>query len=141
MLSRQLGWGPEVVDEPVDPTAVEEGATFPPDGKWEAMAAWLTEHLRDGDRFRDDERAIWFTEYKDTLDYLNARLAAIGIGAPAARTLFGGSSFAERADVGRRSTTPATRFACSSPPTSRPRVSTSRRRAATSCTTRCPGTR
>ena len=48
---------------------------------------------------RGDERAIWFTEYKDTLDYLNARLAATGIVAPMARSLFGGSSFGERADV------------------------------------------
>lgn len=96
---RSLGWGPEVVDTPLDPAAVEEGATFPADGKWDAMQMWLVEQLRDGDAFKGDERAIWFTEYKDTLDYLNARLAASGIAAPVARTLFGGSSFGERAEV------------------------------------------
>ena len=96
---RQLGWGPEVVDTPIDPATVDEQTTFPPDGKWDALNVWLSEHLRDGARFADDERAIWFTEYKDTLDYLNARLAADGIASPETRSLFGGSSLGERAEV------------------------------------------
>ena len=53
----------------------------------------------DGGAFADDERAIWFTEYKDTLDYFNARLAAVGIVSPQVRSLFGGSSLGERAEV------------------------------------------
>src|SRR5262249_57391883 len=47
----------------------------------------------------EDERAIWFTDYKDTLDYLLARLAAEGYDAPSVRFLFGGSSLMERAEV------------------------------------------
>lgn len=96
---RRLGWGPDVVDTPIDPSTVDARTTFPPDGKWDALLAWLDARLRDDGDFRDDERAIWFTEYKDTLDYLNARLAAAGIVSPQARSLFGGSSLVERAEV------------------------------------------
>jgi superfamily II DNA or RNA helicase len=96
---RRLGWGPEVIDEPLDPETVDESTTFPPDGKWEALRGWLSERLQNEAGFAADERAIWFTEYKDTLGYLGARLAAEGIRSPWARRLFGGSSLAERADV------------------------------------------
>jgi hypothetical protein len=96
---RQLGWGPEVIDEPLDPGTVDGGATFPPDGKWNALLDWLSDRLKNEAGFADDERAIWFTEYKDTLDYVAARLAREGIRAPVARRLFGGSSLAERAEV------------------------------------------
>ena len=94
-----LGWGREVVDEPLDPRAVTTTTTFPPDGKWDAIRAWFDEHLRPDGQLTDEERAIWFTEYKDTLDYLLARLAGEGYDVPQVRSLFGGSSLAERAEV------------------------------------------
>jgi hypothetical protein len=40
----------------------------PPDGKWDAARKWFGEHLQKDGQLTDDERAIWFTEYKDTLD-------------------------------------------------------------------------
>lgn len=95
----ELGWGPETAEAPIDPTTVTTDTSFPPDGKWEALRAWLDAHLRPDGELIDDERAIWFTEYKDTLDYVTARLAAEGIRPPQARTLFGGSSLVERAEV------------------------------------------
>jgi len=94
-----LGWGREIVDEPLDPTQVDPSRGFPPDGKWEALEAWFEQRLRDGAKFKPDERAIWFTEYKDTLDYLQSRLVARGFALPEVRALFGGSSLAERAQV------------------------------------------
>jgi len=96
---RELGWGPEVVEHPLDSDDVSSKTVFPPDGKWTALRAWLDEHLRTGDAFVANERAIWFTEYKDTLDYVMSRLAAEGVRAPEARRIFGGSSLNERADV------------------------------------------
>ena len=72
---------------------------FPPDGKWAAIRAWFDERLRPDGQLTDEERAIWFTEYKDTLDYLLARLASEGYDVPQVRSLFGGSSLAERAEV------------------------------------------
>ncbi len=94
-----LGWGPEVVDEPLDPQTVTAGTKFPPDGKWAAMREWLDDRLREGGQLSDAERAIWFTEYKDTLDYLLVRLVGEGYEAPQIRSLFGGSSLRERAEV------------------------------------------
>ena len=94
-----LGWGREVVDEPIDIDAVDQSSTFPPDGKWQAFRAWVDEHLRTGAAFRDDERALIFTEYKDTLDYVVARLCADGFTAPQIRLLFGGSTLVERNEV------------------------------------------
>jgi len=95
----ELGWGRSVVDEPLDPTAVAADTSFPPDGKWEALRAWVDERLRADGQLTADERAIWFTEYKDSLDYVRARLAAEGLDVPQVRSLFGGSSHAERAEV------------------------------------------
>lgn len=95
----ELGWSPDIAEQPIDPTTVTAETSFPPDGKWEAMRAWLDGRLRADGALADEERAIWFTEYKDTLDYVAARLAVEGIRSPQARTLFGGSSLVERAEV------------------------------------------
>ena len=46
------------------------------DARFKELVALVEELLRDGDRFRDDERLIVFTEYKTTLDYLATRLRA-----------------------------------------------------------------
>ena len=94
-----LGWGPEVAETPIDVDAVGESSRFPPDGKWAAFRHWIDERLRDGGQFLDDDRGLIFTEYKDTLDYVIARLKAEGMSEPAVRRLFGGSSLAERAVV------------------------------------------
>lgn len=94
-----LGWGREVAEAPIDVDAVDESSIFPPDGKWAAFRNWIDERLRNGGQFLDDERGLVFTEYKDTLDYVIARLRAEGLSEPVVRRLFGGSSLAERAVV------------------------------------------
>lgn len=92
---RNLGWGPEVADWEQLPEAQQ----LPKDGKWAAFECWLDEYLLSDREFREDERAILFTEYKDTQDYLLARLRARGWDEPQVRFLFGGSSLVERDDV------------------------------------------
>jgi superfamily II DNA or RNA helicase len=96
---RELGWDPEVVNKPVDPTAVTSDTAFPPDGKWEALHGWIDERLRTDGQLTADERAIWFTEYKDTLDYVVARLVAAGLDTPQVRSLCGDSPLTERTEV------------------------------------------
>ena len=44
------------------------------DARFEALCELLDKKLRDGNRWRDDERIVIFTEYKTTLDYLYRRL-------------------------------------------------------------------
>ena len=92
---RQLGWGPKVVDN--RRSRDRRRATRPSrrTASGTPLNVWLTSTCATG-RFADDERAIWFTEYKDTLDYLNARLAAQGIASPETRSLFGGSLAGEQ---------------------------------------------
>lgn len=95
----RLGWGAEVVATPLDPSGETFEGELPPDGKWTAILEWIDRRLKVDGQLGDRERAIWFTEYKDTLDYLLVRLAAAGLGHPQVRSLFGGSSMAERAEV------------------------------------------
>jgi len=45
------------------------------DSRFDALCALLEEWLREGDRWRDDERIVVFTEYKTTLEYLVRRLS------------------------------------------------------------------
>lgn len=84
-----LGWSPErVAQGPI------REARFPPDARFNCLIAWIGEHLA-----VSDERLIIFTEYKDTLDYLIARLAKAGYQHPTVETLFGGDSASHRAEV------------------------------------------
>jgi hypothetical protein len=57
---------------------------------------WLDGHLRRNGRFRDDERVILFTEYKDTLAYLLWRMREARIDRPILRELYGGAPLDER---------------------------------------------
>ncbi len=57
-----------------DPAAPADARKPRRDARLEALGRWIDEHLRAGGRFRDDERLIVFTEYKTTLDFLEARL-------------------------------------------------------------------
>ena len=92
-----LGWDRDVVDEPIDIENVGYSSVFPPDGKWTAFRHWIDTRLRDGDdELLEDERGLIFTEYKDTLDYLTARLRADGMSEPVVRRLFGGSTMMDR---------------------------------------------
>jgi hypothetical protein len=89
-LSR-LGWTPDRMRDPFRPQA-----PAPPDAKWDAFRAWLDQRLRVNSKFRDDERVILFTEYKDTLAYLLWRVRGAGIDRPALRELYGGAPLDER---------------------------------------------
>ncbi len=89
-LSR-LGWTPDRMRDPFRPQA-----PAPPDAKWDAFRNWLNQRLRANGKFRDDERVILFTEYKDTLAYLLWRVRGAGIDRPALRELYGGAALDER---------------------------------------------
>src|SRR5690606_962777 len=57
----------------------------------EALVAWIKQHLFDeNDELRDDERLIVFTEYKETLFFLEQRLLQEGFDKNTLRLLFGG---------------------------------------------------
>lgn len=87
---RALGWGVERLAEPFgDKPPV-------PDARWDVLWSWVEEKLRDGKGFRDDERLLLFTEYKDTLDYLLWRFEREGLVSPVVRPLFGGSPLGHR---------------------------------------------
>ena len=58
--------------DPDGPPPAEQALTD--DARFDQLIALVEELLRDGSRFRDDERLIVFTEYKTTLDYLATRL-------------------------------------------------------------------
>jgi len=68
------------------------------DSRYAELEALIGRLLRDGERWRDDERLVVFTEYKTTLDYLVHRLSA-RFGAERILTLFGGMDDIERSDV------------------------------------------
>ncbi|HAV34477.1 MAG TPA: hypothetical protein DCX79_20955 [Planctomycetaceae bacterium] len=61
------------------------------DSKTEALVTWIRQHLFDAHgRLRDDERLIVFTEYKETLFFLEQRLLQEGFSKNSLRLLFGG---------------------------------------------------
>ncbi len=62
------------------------------DSKTEALVAWIKKNLFQGGKLRDDERAIVFTEYKETLYYLEQRLLQEGFDKNTLRLLYGGMS-------------------------------------------------
>jgi hypothetical protein len=87
-----LGWSLESfsVDKPL------EKATPPIDSRWDTLWSWLEEYLLLDGSVRKDERAIIFTEYRDTLDYLRWRLAAKGLKEPSVQQLSGDTSAIQR---------------------------------------------
>ena len=70
------------------------------DERYDRLVALIQARLRDGSKWRSDERLIVFTEYKTTLDYLEKRLRKEfdddGI---AIRVLFGGMPSHEKDDI------------------------------------------
>jgi hypothetical protein len=61
------------------------------DSKTEALVTWIKQHLFDENgKLRDDERLIVFTEYKETLFFLEQRLLQEGFDKNTLRLLFGG---------------------------------------------------
>jgi superfamily II DNA or RNA helicase len=62
------------------------------DSKTEALVRWVKQHLFVGGKLRDDERLIVFTEYKETLFYLEQRFLHEGFDKNTLRLLYGGMS-------------------------------------------------
>jgi SNF2 family DNA or RNA helicase len=60
------------------------------DSKTEALVAWIKNNLFVSGKLRDDERLIVFTEYKETLFYLEQRLLQEGFDKNTLQMLYGG---------------------------------------------------
>ena len=60
------------------------------DSKTDALVTWIKKNLFQGGKLRDDERLIVFTEYKETLWYLEQRLLQEGFDKNTLRLLYGG---------------------------------------------------
>ena len=60
------------------------------DSKTEALVRWVKQNLFANGKVRDDERLIVFTEYKETLFYLEQRLLQEGFDKNTLRLLYGG---------------------------------------------------
>src|SRR6202041_3283038 len=58
------------------------------DSKTNALVAWIRKTLFASGKLRDDERAIVFTEYKETLFYLEQRLLQEGFDRNTLRLLY-----------------------------------------------------
>src|SRR5271166_3733948 len=65
------------------------------DSKTEALVRWVKKNLFVGGKLRDDERLIVFTEYKETLFYLEQRLLQEGFDKNTLRLLYGGMQLDE----------------------------------------------
>ena len=69
-----LGYDRKTVEDPGKLAALAKKS----DSKTEALVRWVKQHLFAGGKLRDDERLIVFTEYKETLFYLEQRLLQEG---------------------------------------------------------------
>jgi superfamily II DNA or RNA helicase len=65
------------------------------DSKTDALVAWVKDHLFAKGKLRDDERLIVFTEYKETLFYLEQRFLQEGFNKDTLRMLYGGMDLNE----------------------------------------------
>ena len=66
------------------------------DARFEALLELINEHMRSSDDWTPGERLVVFTEYKTTLDYLEARLRSAFQDDSAILTLFGGMEDRDR---------------------------------------------
>lgn len=89
---RMLGLAPEDLQNGI-PKAKE-------DSRLQALDTLIDTWLRDGKTWRSDERLVVFTEYKTTLDYLQAHLRKrFGEDTLSVRILFGGMDSDEREEI------------------------------------------
>lgn len=93
----QIGWTKERVSKGLP----EKGKWLPVDARFAGIETWIDEHLRENKEWRDDERLILFTEYKDTLAYILWRLRRLGHDDPEIQHLFGGQSLDHREGLKR----------------------------------------
>ncbi len=69
------------------------------DTRFKALCGLIEWLIRDGDKWREDERLVIFTEYKTTLDYLLRRLRDIYADADRFLCLFGGMDDLQREQI------------------------------------------
>lgn len=81
-----LGYGRRIVE---DPSKLADLARKS-DSKTERLVRWVKDNLFRNGKLRDDERLIVFTEYKETLFYLEQRLLREGFDKNTLRLLYGG---------------------------------------------------
>jgi superfamily II DNA or RNA helicase len=84
----RLGYDRKTVEDPGKVAALARKS----DSKTEALVRWVKDNLFAGGKLRDDERLIVFTEYKETLFYLEQRFLHEGFDKNTLRLLYGGMS-------------------------------------------------
>ncbi len=82
----RLGLSRDVVEDAHTLSALAKQS----DSKTEALVHWIKTNLFTNGRLRDDERLIVFTEYKESLQYLEARMLREGFDQNTLHLLFGG---------------------------------------------------
>ncbi len=87
----KLGYDRRTAEDPGKLAALTKKS----DSKTEALVRWVKQNLFAGGRLRDDERVIVFTEYKETLFYLEKRLLQEGFDKNTLRLLYGGMNLDE----------------------------------------------
>ncbi|HNS17348.1 MAG TPA: DISARM system SNF2-like helicase DrmD [Bacteroidales bacterium] len=93
-LLNQLGWNEKIIN-----TDISKVKIFSEDSKWITLLQWLNKRLKSEGKFREDERVIIFTEYKNTLDYLLQKFKIDGLEEPVISSLFGGTDQTDRNDI------------------------------------------
>ncbi len=91
----RLGYGRSAVENPDKLAALAARS----DAKTEALVQWIKQNLFQNGKLRDDERLIVFTEYKETLFYLEQRLLKEGFDKNTLRLLYGGMDAHDFEDV------------------------------------------
>ena len=86
MALESLGYDRQSIEDPKKLAALSKKS----DSKTEALVRWVKQNLFAKGKLRDDERLIVFTEYKETLFYLEQRLLQEGFDKNTLRLLYGG---------------------------------------------------
>jgi superfamily II DNA or RNA helicase len=81
-----LGYDRKTIEDPAKLSTLARRS----DSKTEALVRWVKKNLFANSKLRDDERLIVFTEYKETLFYLEQRLLLEGFDKNTLRLLYGG---------------------------------------------------
>lgn len=84
----KLGYDRRTIEDPGKLMALAKKS----DSKTETLVRWVKQNLFTKGKLRDDERLIVFTEYKETLFYLEQRFRHEGFDKNTLRLLYGGMS-------------------------------------------------
>ena len=84
----KIGYDRKTIEDPDKLAALAKKS----DSKTETLVQWIKKNLFSNGKLRDDERLIVFTEYKETLFYLEQRLLQEGFDKNTLRLLYGGMS-------------------------------------------------